>query len=68
MEKPKFNPSDIADWVTRDIENSIAFLNMLRSDPELKAAIISMVQERIKVKQEAEASQPELPLNENGRH
>lgn len=43
---------DISRWVNRDLENAIAFLNMLRSTPEVLDAIEEKVAERIRLHEE----------------
>lgn len=61
-EKRQVSKEEIAAWVNRDIENSVSILNLIRTDPEILAAITEIVVERVRVREEAKAAQPELDL------
>lgn len=58
-------PNQVAEWVRRDLDNAIAFLNMLRNDPQIIAAVVDIVNEKVALREEEKKVNPEL--NFNGR-
>lgn len=65
MSKEEKTPTSeqIATWMVRDLESAVSFLNMLRSDPEILAAIKDKVVERFRLEDEKKQSQPEIDFN-----
>lgn len=57
------SPEEIKKWAQRDLEAAISFLNMLRQDPEVLEAVMSIIVERIQVQQEASKKAPKLEFD-----
>jgi len=59
-------PEQVAEWILRDIQMCMSFMNMVRSDPAVLKALATAVHGRYVDQLQEKDTQPELEFSENG--
>lgn len=62
-EKPVPSTEQVAEWILRDIQMCMSFLNMVRADPKVLHMIAETIHARHLEEIEKAKLQPELELN-----
>ena len=60
------SPEKVAEWILRDVQMCMSFLNMLRADPAVLQAIANTIHARHIEELEKKNAGPELEFSENG--